>query len=63
MELTDSCMGQTELGVADTKYKQWALEKTGTEEPTPWADEGLQCLNKPVSAYKSEMGHYFQWTI
>lgn len=56
-------MGQTELGAADTKYKHQALEKTGTEELTPWADEGLQCLNKSVSAYKSEMGHYFQWTI
>lgn len=56
-------MGQKELGAADTKYKNQALEKTGTEELTPWADEGLQYLNKSVSAYKSEMGHYFQWTI
>lgn len=55
--------GQTELGAADANYKQWALEKTGTEKLTPCADEGRQCLNKPVSAYKSEMGHYFQWTI
>lgn len=55
--------GQTELGAADTKNEQWALEKTGTEKHIPCADEGRQCLNKPVSAYKSEMGHYFQWTI